>query len=534
MELRLFRRVALLTTAFIGCVLMLTLLTPLSTAGQLTSQARRGKQIYLKGHSPAGSAITALVGKGLVEAPGTTLPCVNCHGYDGLGRPESGIIPSNITWGYLTTSYGLQHRGGRTHPAYDEETVAKAIVDGVDPAGNRLDAAMPRYVLSKADLADLIAYLKSLETDRGAGVTGTRIKVGTVLPMTGALADMGREMKAIMTAYFQDINAGGGIYHRQIELHVADYSDTPTATVTNVKQLIERQQVFALMGAFTANVEKEIAELAETEEIPLVGPLTLFPQDDVSFRRFTFYLLAGVREQLRVLVHYAARTLRLQKPRVAILYPADAKSAEIADAIEQQGKKFGWSSGVRREYVPGRFEALPLATNLHKGGTDVLFFLGSGAELTALIREAERMGWTPYIFLSGSLITRDIFDAPFQLAQRIFLTYPVLPSDRTDAGTKELMELYDRHQLSARHQVAQLSAYCAAKILVEGIKRAGKDLSRDKLITALEGLYEFDTGLTPRITYGRNRRLGAMGAYIVTIDLQNKRFVPVSGWIMPD
>jgi hypothetical protein len=66
------------------------------------------------------------------------------------------------------------------------------------------------------------------------------------------------------------------------------------------------------------------------------------------------------------------------------------------------------------------------------------------------------------------------------------------------------------------------------------LKRAGKDVSREKLIQVLEGLYEFRTGLTPAITYGPNRRIGAMGAYVVTIDLKKQQFVPVGGWINLD
>jgi len=67
--------------------------------------------------------------------------------------------------------------------------------------------------------------------------------------------------------------------------------------------------------------------------------------------------------------------------------------------------------------------------------------------------------------------------------------------------------------------------------LVEALKRAGKDLSREKLIQTLEGFYEYSTGLTPLITYGPNRRVGAMGAYVVSINLKEKQFAPASGWI---
>ena len=67
--------------------------------------------------------------------------------------------------------------------------------------------------------------------------------------------------------------------------------------------------------------------------------------------------------------------------------------------------------------------------------------------------------------------------------------------------------------------------------MVEAIKRAGKDLSREKLIQVLEGFHEYSTGFTPPVTYGPNRRIGARGAYIITVDLKEKKFVQVSSWI---
>ena len=71
----------------------------------------------------------------------------------------------------------------------------------------------------------------------------------------------------------------------------------------------------------------------------------------------------------------------------------------------------------------------------------------------------------------------------------------------------------------------------AAIVIKEALKRAGHDLTREKLITALEGLYDYDTGLTPRITFGPNKRVGAAGAHIIRIDLAEKNFPTASSWI---
>jgi ABC-type branched-subunit amino acid transport system substrate-binding protein len=113
----------------------------------------------------------------------------------------------------------------------------------------------------------------------------------------------------------------------------------------------------------------------------------------------------------------------------------------------------------------------------------------------------------------------------------VFLSFPTSPADQNAEGLKEFQALAEKYKLPTHHLAAQISAYSADKILVEALKRAGKDLSRERLIQALEGLYEYSTGLTPAITYGPNRRLGANGAYIVTINLKEKQFLPASGWI---
>jgi hypothetical protein len=104
----------------------------------------------------------------------------------------------------------------------------------------------------------------------------------------------------------------------------------------------------------------------------------------------------------------------------------------------------------------------------------------------------------------------------------------------TQEGEGELRALAAKYKFELRHAAAQLSALAAAKVLAEGLERGGKDVSREKLITALEGLYDYETGLTPRLTFGPNRRVGAAGAYVVTIDAERKEFAPAGGWVKAD
>src|SRR4051812_40053484 len=174
----------------------------------------RGKEIYLRGTSRSARQITASLGEDAAGLPGAALTCAGCHGQDGRGKPEGGIEPPDITWASLTRSYGHRHAGGREHPAFTARSVGRAIVMGIDPAGNRLGVAMPKYSMTAQDLTDLVAYLKILgkETDRGLGEQA--IRIGAIVPG----GSQGAEMEALLTAYFGDLNARAGIHGRRIDL----------------------------------------------------------------------------------------------------------------------------------------------------------------------------------------------------------------------------------------------------------------------------------------------------------------------------
>ncbi|UCF95004.1 MAG: ABC transporter substrate-binding protein [Desulfobacterales bacterium] len=531
MSTRVFKPLAMaLTVALFFAVFSVTS----SFAARLTPAQKRGKQLYLKTTSPSGREIKAYVTEGAIEAPGSAMPCVNCHHYDGQGLDEVGVTATNVTWEDLTRPYRIKRSKGRVHPPYTEETLARAIREGIDPAGNTLEYSMPRYEISDEELADLIAYLKIIGSVMDPGLSEDAIRVGTVLPLTGRLADLGRVMQRIIEAYFHQINASGGIYTRKLELRVAEYAGTPQSTLATFKQLVDEQETFALVSAFTSGADAEVAGLIEDGEVPLIGPFTLFPEDIFALNRFTFYLFSGLREQARALVAYAQQTLPGPNRRVAVVYPREKVAKDIVAAVERQGTQSEWGAIASIAYASGRLQASDLAQQLRGDGTEAVFFLGAWEELRALLLQAVKVNWTPNICISGSQAKRDVFELPLVFTHKVFLAYPSLPQDHKTAGRQELGRLFEKYDLSKEHLTAQIFAYCAAKILVEGIKRAGRKLSREKLVTALENLYEFDTGLTPRITYDPNRRIGALGAYIVTVDLHNKSFVPVSGWIALD
>jgi ABC-type branched-subunit amino acid transport system substrate-binding protein len=515
----------LLPAVFLGWMFIWPLLAP-----PLTAQELRGKRIYFEGTSPSGGRIKAYVGNDRIALPGSAATCGSCHGPDGRGRPELGVIPSDITWDHLMKSYGHSHPLGRKHPGFTEASLKRSILNGDDPAGNPLDASMPTYSMSIEDINDLIAYIKRLEKDFDPGLEDSSIRIGTILPSAGKTSAIGQAMVAVMAAYFEEINSQGGIYNRRLKLIASPYDGTGQVALSSAARLIDGENVFAMVGAVIAGADREIAALAEDKKIPLIGPLTFFSVDPFALNDFTFYLFSGLNEQVRALVDFAADELKLDSPRIAVLGRGDAHQKELQTAIVEQSQAHGWSKVTGFSIMSEQFNADAAARALRQQGVDCLFYLSFGG-LKALLEAADRADWRPQVFLPGALARKEILELPACFQDRVYLSYPTLPSDQTPAGMEEFQALLQRHELSAEHLTSQISAYVAARILVEGLKRTGKDLSREKFMRSLEKFYEYQTGLTPRITYGPNRRIGAWGSHIVTIDLEKKSFAPVGQWI---
>ncbi len=491
---------------------------------QLTDSERRGKAIYLRGESTSGRKITAMLGD--LDVPGSTMTCGGCHGLRGEGKTEGGVTAGNLTWTNMVKPYGHTHPSGRKHGTYDEKLFTRSLIQGKDPAGNDLAVAMPRYEMSPEDIADLVAYLKRIETDRDPGLTETTITVGTILPKSGALAETGAAMKDVLTAYFANVNDNGGIYNRRIELQTIDAGPDAATTAANARKSIEN--VFALVSGVSAGADKELATVTRETETPFLGAATLLTQTTAQENRNLFYLLPGAGQQARALVNFAAKNPELKKSRLAIVHAENELALAAVAAMDDEARKLGWSTVTKKSFSSERFDAAAIAGALKAEGVAAVFFVGSGRE-TDFINAAAAANWTPHVFLLGALTTRDLLNTlPPSFKDRVFLAFPTVPADVGPTGLAELRALEQKYKFAPGHTASKLNAFAAAKIFTEALKRAGRDLSREKLVTALEGLYEYETGVTPSITFGPNRRVGSMGSYVVSLDLAQREFVLIS------
>ena len=496
-------------------LLSLLLLAGPAFALELTEQELAGKRLYREGVAAGDAQVTALVGAADMQVPASVVPCANCHGRDGMGRPEGGVRPPVLSWQRLVLGAGERRVNGREYPAYSEASLARAIQEGRDSAGNRLDPAMPRFSLSMGDQRNLTAYLKRLAEDRDPGVEEQTLRLGTLLPAQGELAEAGRVVRAIVEGRIDSLNAGGGIYGRKLQLVVLDPGPDRASAEAALERLLGEEQVFALVMPLAPALDASLGPHLEQAGVPLIG--TAVPESD---SRQIFDPLPGLREQLLSLADYAATSLEIRQRPARILY-SDPAQAALGRTLLADLQQRGWS----------QLELTPFDGVAAEG--EALFFLGSApafSELTAALNQAGR---TPYLFAAASQVAGELMQVPEQWSRRVFLAYPFVPGDWSPAGRAALNELRRRQGLDGSQALLQVGTWCSMVLLEEGLKRAGRDTSRDKLVNALESLHDIDTGLTPPLGFGPGRRQGLAGAHVVTLAMPGPLFYPVAPYTRP-
>ena len=487
----------------------------------------RGRQIYLTGESPSGGKISGIVGDS-VEVPARLLACANAMGVTGMAVPRS-AAPSDLTWTALTRPYGLDRPDGRHRPPYTEQLLTRAIAMGLDSAGAPLDRAMPRYRLSLDDNADLIAYLRYMEQDHDPGVGADLIRIGVILPPNAESTGLAEAIRGILQGQVKALNERGGVYHRRVILRFAEAPRERGRRQSVVQDLTSGSEpVFAILAANLGAVDPEVPAAAEREKVPLLGVVAPPASDRPRPGRFVFFLLAGPDDQALALSRLALQDGR-SSTVFAIVHGADASQRALGETLCDRFRRAGLGPPIDIELSDTPGSLVTVCQSLRRA--DVIVFLGPPGQTARLLTSLADRGQVPTILFPGTLADRDLLELPRSFDGHLQIALPITPSDQTAEGLARFHQLVGSSQSLQRHRTSQLGVLTAADVLVEGLRRAERGLSRERFVAELEHIRDFHTGLAPPLTFNPNRHVGARGAHAIRIDLLGHRLVPNGPWI---
>lgn len=322
------------------------------------------------------------------------------------------------------------------------------------------------------------------------------ITIGQVTPLSGPLAPTGKGLQAGAQLYFESVNAAGGINGSKIRLLSVDDGYKTSETVRLVQELARDQKPLAFLGSVgTGNIEALINEgVLGKIAIPLVGARSGASSITQSREPWLFLTRASYEQEIsRMIDLYVPLGYR----KVAALFQNDAFGQDGLKSLEQSMKKHGAELVARAGYEKNTTKVEAAVKSISEAAPQLVIMISNTAASTEFVRQFRATG------VPAQLVTLSVTDgtqlfekAGASLAHGVAISQVVPdPNDTSVALSREIQERlrrFPQRDLPVNHTFAE--GYLAAKILVEGLRRAGNDPSPKKLRDALEEIRNWDAG----------------------------------------
>ena len=324
------------------------------------------------------------------------------------------------------------------------------------------------------------------------GVSDTTILVGQSAAFSGPAAELGREMRDGAKAYFDLVNSEGGVFGRKIEMKSLDDGYEPNRAAANTKKLVNDEKVFALF-AYVGTPTSEAALPIFTEaKVPFVGPFTGAELLRSPFNRYIFNVRASYYDETEKIIK---QLVSIGIKNIAVFYQNDsygtAGLAGVEAAMKKRNIPISATGTVERNTIKVE-DAVKAIAKVKPDAVVMISAYESGSEF---IRQMKKAGSNAQFFnvsfVGANALASELGVDGVGVAVSQVVPFPWSPSIPI---VKEYQKVMSRFAPLSRYSFSALEGYIAAKIFVEGLKRAGKDLTREKFIAALETIRDWDLG----------------------------------------
>ncbi len=323
------------------------------------------------------------------------------------------------------------------------------------------------------------------------GVTPDTIVLGQSVALTGPASALGIEMRNGAKVYFDYVNAKGGVHGRKIELITLDDGYEPARTVPNTKRLIEENKVFALFGYVGTPTSSAALPLFTEAKVPFFGAFTGAELLRQPFNRYIFNVRASYYDETEKIVEQLVST---GSKSIAVFYQDDAygqaglKGVELAMA--RRNLKITTLGTVERNTV----KVGQAVKSINGAQPDAVVMISAYKSCGEFIRQMKKQGSAAQFynvsFVGSKALADDLGNDGVGVAISQVMPFPW-------GSAVPIVREYQSLMLRAGHKeftFTTVEGFIAAKVFVEGLRRAGRDLTRERLIGALEKMSDVDLG----------------------------------------
>jgi branched-chain amino acid transport system substrate-binding protein len=344
------------------------------------------------------------------------------------------------------------------------------------------------------------------------------IVIGQVAPLSGTIAGTGEEYVAGGAAYFAHVNAKGGIYGRKIRVVVKDDSYKPDLTLSQTKALLADEKPLALFGFVgTGNVlALNKNKVLEDAGIALMAPYTGAQDLRDPMNPYIFHIRASYTDETSRMVEHL-HTIGLR--RFAVMYQDDPFGKSGLAGAERAVQKLGMQLVAKGGYDRTKPEEVDAAiAAIAPANPDAIIMVSVNRASAAFVKKMREKGSRARLFSISVVNFKELLkNAGEEMVRGVGISqvmpYPYSPKVPV---AHEFQQMMAKYQPGKTVSYASMESYIAAKILVEAIRRSGGNPTREKVISQLEKMNNYDVGGF-KVSFGPDNRVGSRFVEVTVI-----------------
>lgn len=339
---------------------------------------------------------------------------------------------------------------------------------------------------------------KTKQSSTTIGVTKDSIQLGSSSALKGFASFLGTQLTQGSMVYFNKVNEQGGIHGRKIQFIQYDDGYEPSKALENTTKLIREDKVFVLFDYVGTPTAEKIVKIVNETKTPLIGLFTGAEFLRNPYQPYIFNIRASYFMEVETMIDY---WYKKGKKEIAVFYQNDAFGKAVLAGVRLALSRYNLEPVAVSFFERGTKPTKEQVETIRKANPDGVVMVGTYSPLAQFIKLAKESGITQAEFHTVSFVGSEAFAQELlsynaNLETDVYVTQVVpSPYDSTNKVVKEFSELYAKYYPNDKVNYTALEGYFNAIILVEALKRCGKDLTQENLIRSLESMNDFQSGI---------------------------------------